>query len=53
MKTQTESVRKDKNIDVLISMISGKEILDASQMLSIRGGDGEVSEPPKPNEPKI
>lgn len=48
MKTQIKSVRKDKNIDLLLSMLSEKEILNVRQMICVRGGDGDTSDPPIP-----
>lgn len=47
---KTKSVKTVKNFDVLISKMSGKEILNIQEMSCVRGGDGEdpIIIPPYP-----
>lgn len=48
MKTKIKSTSKEKNIDLLISGLSGMEILDINEMICIRGGDAIPTVPPSP-----
>ncbi|HLN56158.1 MAG TPA: hypothetical protein VK207_09205 [Bacteroidales bacterium] len=54
MKTKGKTIRTEKSIDLLISKISGNEILDNNMMKYVRGGDGnDTLPPPPPDFPKI
>jgi hypothetical protein len=45
MKTKIASVKSEKNFDTLISKIQESGILSIHQMISVRGGEGEIPTP--------
>lgn len=45
MKTKINSVKSEKNLDTLISKIQKSGVLSIHQMISVRGGDGEIPTP--------
>ena len=45
MKNKIASVKSEKNFDTLISKIQESGILSIDQMISVRGGEGEIPSP--------
>jgi hypothetical protein len=45
MKNNISSVKSEKNFDTLISKIQESGILSIDQMISVRGGEGEIPSP--------